>query len=597
MFLSIRGECHHVVLQQECGCWLVSYQKPGEPFFISDTEIQQYERVPAPDDYVKGGKQMEGGFLTMAQRERFEMIFPLLEDDQCIYDRRHRSELLAQQAARYQTTAKRVRNAYFTFLGTGRISKQYKRQGCTDGKYTDDFIWAIRTVYFSASRVSLRDAYDAMLLSRFMTLDGRLADDVPSFNSFRKFFYSRKFHKRSQKSISRGGLTNYQRNLRPLSGAAMKWRNQIGSYQMDATEADIYLVSRFDRSVIGRPYIYMAVDTSTQLIAGIYVGLDAGDSAVMACLQNAAEDKVKFCARYGIKIDPWQWPSHGLPYEVISDKGREFFGKRMDELCMRYSMEIQSLPPFRPDGKGLVEKSFDLLQQRYKPLLRGKGVIEDDAQERWATDYRTQAVLTLDDYIKVCIHSILYLNSARVLASFKPSAEMVKANVDYIPARIWEWMTGIGQNGLMEVDAHELYLQSLPREQAVLSRRGIACSGLYYTCRDFERNGIYIGDTVECVHDPSDTSKVYIVLPDSYLEVPIAPAVEQYAGLSFFEYELFAGQKQEKIAGLKRQEVEGRVKALREIKKVIDQAGPPAAKKTAGETIKKNREKERGRRS
>ncbi|MFR2827202.1 MAG: hypothetical protein ACLTCQ_23500 [Enterocloster bolteae] len=50
----------------------------------------------------------------------------------------------------------------------------------------------------------------------------------------------------------------------------MRWKDRVGAFQMDATEADIYLVSRFDRSVVvGRPSIYMAVDTATQLAAGI----------------------------------------------------------------------------------------------------------------------------------------------------------------------------------------------------------------------------------------------------------------------------------------------------------------------------------------
>ena len=53
---------------------------------------------------------------------------------------------------------------------------------------------------------------------------------------------------------------------------------------MDATQADIYLVSRLDRSeVLGRPYIYLAVDTATQLIAGVYVGMDAGEQAYIVC--------------------------------------------------------------------------------------------------------------------------------------------------------------------------------------------------------------------------------------------------------------------------------------------------------------------------
>ena len=106
-------------------------------------------------------------------------------------------------------------------------------------------------------------------------------------------------------------------------------------------------------------------------------------------------------------------PDQGLPHEVITDKGTEFFGPRMQELCRKYGVEIQSLPPFRPDGKGLVEKSFDLIQQRYKPLLQGKGVIEPDAQERWSTDYRSQSVLNLDEFIKIVIHCVLYINSGR----------------------------------------------------------------------------------------------------------------------------------------------------------------------------------------
>ena len=146
---------------------------------------------------------------------------------------------------------------------------------------------------------------------------------------------------------------------------------------MDATQADIYLVSRLDRSeVIGRPYIYLAVDTATQLIAGVYVGMDAGEQAVINCLSNAAADKVSFCKRYGLDIKKEEWPNIGLPGEIITDKGREFIGTRMNELAMKYGIEFESLPPFRPDGKGLVEKSFDLIQQRYKPALRGKGVIE-----------------------------------------------------------------------------------------------------------------------------------------------------------------------------------------------------------------------------
>lgn len=91
-------------------------------------------------------------------------------------------------------------------------------------------------------------------------------------------------------------LSYYQRNTRPLYGKTSTSTKSVGIYEMDATEADVYLVSRYDRTqTIGRPIIYMAVDRATQLIAGIYVGLNGGEEAVIECLRNAVCDKVLNC--------------------------------------------------------------------------------------------------------------------------------------------------------------------------------------------------------------------------------------------------------------------------------------------------------------
>ncbi|MFR1831982.1 MAG: hypothetical protein ACLSX5_02370 [Lachnospiraceae bacterium] len=62
-----------------------------------------------------------------------------------------------------------------------------------------------------------------------------------------------------------------------------------------------------------------------------------------------------------------------------------------------------------------MEKIFDLIQQKYKPLLRGKGVIEENAQERWAVNYRSQTVLTLENFTKIVIQYVLHLNSSRII--------------------------------------------------------------------------------------------------------------------------------------------------------------------------------------
>ncbi|WP_243421380.1 Mu transposase C-terminal domain-containing protein, partial [Pseudoflavonifractor phocaeensis] len=320
---------------------------------------------------------------------------------------------------------------------------------------------------------------------------------------------------------------------------------------MDATQADIYLVSRQDRSiVVGRPYIYLAVDTATHLIAGVNVGYSCDETAVMACIEQAAMDKVGYCARYGIEITPEQWPSVGMPSEIITDKGREFFGPRMSELCRRYGLEILTLPPFRPDQKGAVEKSIDLLQERYKPMLRGKGVIEDDAQERWATDYRTQATLDLDDFARVIIHSVLYLNSGRLVDG-------------KTPAERWRELSP----RLMAVDPQELHIQTLPRDTVKLTRKGIRVNRMWYAPNDAD--GLTIGDSYTIAYDPADLRRIHIILADR-----ICPchAVEIGQSLSVCEVDAVHEVAKTHVQAARLRETATSITAMKAIRSVIEQA-------------------------
>lgn len=349
---------------------------------------------------------------------------------------------------------------------------------------------------------------------------------------------------------------------------------------MDATPADIYLVSRHDRSkVIGRPYIYLAVDTATQLIAGIYVGLECDESAVMLCLANAAQDKVEYCREYGIEIDPSQWPSLGLPHEIITDKGNEFFGSRMQELCQKYGVEIQSLPPFRPDGKGLVEKSFDLIQQRYKPLLRGKGVIEPDAQERWAVDYRSQSVLTLDEFVKIVIHCVIYINSGRILADAVTPAQ--------------KWLDSGAS--LLNVPAEELQLMSLPRETAKLTRKGLRLNGLLYVPADMD--GLTLDKTYDAAYSRADLSCVYVRLDDcSFKPCRLSPHQAQYSGLSQTEADMLKQEERKLRSSARKKEISVSVESIQSIRQIVRDASLAGSPKTKqdGKVISENRSGERG---
>ena len=564
-FVKRLGAIYRVLLETPAGCWLTDCNGPSPPFF--EVSLDRCERVPAPTSW------MDEHTITPAQEVRLRMIQPMMDCDDCISDKTLRYKMAAEAAQQHQTTTRRILRLYYRYLATGRLTQKRTQQA---SKSNQMIARAIRRYYFGAKRLSLRSAYEMMLLEDYVGPEGEMDSDAPTWSQFRHYYYGHSLHKDPQKIIAREGLTKYQRDHRPAWGSSAGWRPQPGSYQMDATQADIYLVSRQERSiVVGRPYIYLAVDTATHLIAGVYIGFSCDETAVMACIEQATMDKVEYCARYGIEITPEQWPSVGMPTEIITDQGREFFGPRMSEMCCRYGLEVLTLPPFRPDQKGCVEKSIDLLQQRYKPMLRGRGVIEEDAQERWATDYRTQATLDLDDFIRIVIHSILYLNSGRILD-------------DKTPAERWLELSP----RLMAVNPQELHIQTLPRDTAKLTRKGIRVNRMWYAPDGAD--GLTIGNVYTIAYDPSDLRCIYIILADR-----ICPchAMNLSYLLSETEWEkTYEAAKKNREAARMRETASSiaTTQAIRSIIKHADEHREPI-RQVDGEQIKQDQISERGR--
>lgn len=564
-FVCRLDDVFRVLTETPAGCWLIDCNGPSPPFFAAD--LDGYDRVPTPDSW------MTEQINTPAQEARLQMIQPMVDDERCISDKSLRYRMAAEAAQQHKTTTRRILRLYYRYLATGHLTQKRTQQTSKSNQMIER---AIRRYYYGSKRLSLRVAYEMMLLEDYVGPDGRLDSDAPTWSQFRHYYYDHDMHKNPQKIIAREGLTKYQRDHRPAWGSSAGWRSQPGSYQMDATQADIYLVSRQDRSiVVGRPYIYLAVDTATHLIAGMYIGFDCDETAVMACIEQAAMDKVGYCARYGIEITQEQWPSEGMPTEIITDQGREFFGPRMGELCRRYGLEVLTLPPFRPDCKGTVEKSIDLLQQRYKPMLRGRGVIEDDAQERWATDYRTQALLNLDDFTRIVIHSILYLNSGRFID-------------DKTPAERWLELSP----RLMAVDPQELHIQTLPRDTAKLTRKGIRVNRMWYAPDD--ATGLTIGDSYMIAYAPADLRRIHIIQAD---RIYPCHAVDLDYSLSVYEAKMACEAAKKNRENAQAIETASSIAAMQAIRAIIEHADEyrEPIRQVDGNKIKQDQITERGR--
>lgn len=581
MFINIAGERFRVLYRDTGGAWVISYDEYQMPRYIDKGEFDRAERIAAPQEYARNMKKPR----SEAQQRRYELIKPALDDTRCITDESHRVEVFRQIAAENDTTARRLRRLYHSYLAQGCLTKSKPRESVRRTDFED----AIRKYYFSAKRNSLRTAYELFILDNY-TNRGILADEIPSWSSFR-LYYFRHFKNDPQKEIAREGLTSYQRNTRPLYGSAMQYRESIGCYQMDETQGDIYLVSKWDRSkVIGRPNIYLAIDIASGLIAGVYVGLDAGETALMACVANAVMDKAEYCAAYGIKLNPADWPSYGLPSEIISDRGGEFTGNRIDELCICYGIDRQALPPFRAEEKPLVERANELIQESYKSMLRGYGVIGDDVGERWATDYRKQAVLTLDEYTAIVIHTVIALNKGRVLTDIGH----LPVEAPNIPAQLWQWLKDQGKSSLLDVDAEEIYCRSLPRTAGKITRKGILFNGMRYLP---ERGAeLTVGTKIEFAYDTQNTSRIFVVSEDkNMIPCVLAPSSSRYGGCDMADAAVIRREEAEREKAARQTELEARVAMRGEIEKIIRQAEAQSAGSKDVSEIQRHRTQERRR--
>ena len=124
--------------------------------------------------------------------------------------------------------------------------------------------------------------------------------DVPKENfptvAQLRYFYEREYV-RPERIRLRANKIEYQKDIRPLQGTATSGVHGPGArYEIDATIADIYLLSADRQKIIGRPTLYVVVDVYSRLIAGFYVGLENPSYVTaMLALVNAMIDKSSLC--------------------------------------------------------------------------------------------------------------------------------------------------------------------------------------------------------------------------------------------------------------------------------------------------------------
>lgn len=378
----------------------------------------------------------------------------------------------------------------------------------------------------NAKKVTLKDAY-RLMLREFYADDIYIDEDgiekviindssvIPTMRQYR--YWYQKEHDIEKTLRAKLGNKKFEKDHRAILGSSTFETFGPGSrFQIDATIADVYLVSRYNPNwIIGRPVVYLVIDVFSRMIVGIYIGLE-GPSwlGAMMAIANTVSDKVEFCKEYGIPITKEQWPCEHLPEILLADRG-ELEGYNIERLIDAFNLYVENAAPYRADWKGIVEKYFDVIHQKVKPLL--PGYIDKDFRQRGAKDYRLDAKLTIEDFTKIIIRQVISHNNKKYLDKYPRDLDMIKDDLLPIPIELWNWGVKNRSGSLTYHSPDIVKFNLLPRSKATVAENGIRLNGMLYTSKKsasenwhtIARNkGVW---KVEVAYDPRNTSKIYLI--------------------------------------------------------------------------------------
>lgn len=339
------------------------------------------------------------------------------------------------------------------------------------------------------------------------------SDQLPSFGQFR-YWYAQE-QNLTHRLVARQGQHRFNTRHREVLGNSTHMATGPGSiYQIDATIGDIYLVSALDRRrLIGKPIIYVVIDTFSRMVVGLSVSLE-GPSWVgaMLALENVAVDKVTFCQQHDIVIGPEQWPAQHLPEMLLADRG-ELEGYQADNLVNSLNIRLANTPPYRADWKGIVERHFRLTNDRCIHWLPGAS---HPYTERGDRDDRYDARLTLDEVRQLLIYCVLYHNQHQRMDWYPLDEDQIVDGVAPYPLDLWQWGIVNRAGHLRSVPTEQVRLQVLPQAEASVTRRGILFQGLHYTCALAQQEQWFIQARrrwkIPVCYDPRFTGTIYLRL-------------------------------------------------------------------------------------
>jgi putative transposase len=308
---------------------------------------------------------------------------------------------------------------------------------------------------------------------------------------------------------ARRGVKISEMTYRPLTGHFPETGWPLQVVQIDHTLVDAIVVDQIRRRPIGRPWLTIAIDVHSRMVAGFLLSLDPPQATSVAlCLAHAALPKEDWLTRWRVEA---KWPVWGKPETIHVDNGKEFRSEALSRGCQQHGITLDFRPVARPQYGGHIERLIGTMMGEVHLL---PGTTFSNIKQKGDYDSEKHACLTLDEMQEWMTRGIdVYHNRLHSAIGMPPLAAWKKGILGTpeapgrgLPSRI--------------VDPERFLIDFLPLERRAVSRNGVQLFHIdYYS--DVLRPLIKDGQRYIVRYDPRDLSRVWLLSKDSeYYALP-----------------------------------------------------------------------------
>lgn len=296
---------------------------------------------------------------------------------------------------------------------------------------------------------------------------------------------------------SRDGAKAARDHFHPVPGEYVAQR-AFEVVQIDHTLVDVIVVDRVCRQPLQRPWLTLAIDVASRVVAGFYLTLEAPSATSVAlAIQHIVQPKDAWLERLGVE---GEWPAAGLPDAIHVDNAKEFRSRALQRGAEEYGIALIHRPVATPHYGGHIERLIGTMMGSVHLL---PGTTFSDIESRGDYDSLANSAMTLDELEKWLALEIIRYQASRHGALGIP------------PAAAWREAVARRERPLRQpYDLAEFMMEFLPNVERTVRRDGVHLNGIRYWDDILSVWAGRLQRPVRVSYDPRDLSKIFVRGPD-----------------------------------------------------------------------------------